>query len=177
MNVKHLLCYLLFLIFIFGCASSQMTKVVYPDGQPAPNPYYLVETTDSTHPLRVSFYHVLTTEVEDLDGSKQSHPTFLSRKDDHYFLLKDDVHLNTVLRIINPWNKKYRVFYILDIKCSDGGVMQTRSQLAYSDKNYREIYCPMPLLDEISKATHEVHVTNENGKILIRTGKFNYFVN
>jgi len=173
------LCYLvaLFLIASVGCTSApQLTKVIYPDGEPAPNPYYRLETIDPKQPMRVSFYYVVTERVRDLDGSHQPVKKFLRRRGKHYFLSKDMPHLNTVLRIINPWNKKYKVFYTLHTKYSNGGVLDLFSEVAHSDMKYREFYCSIPVVHGMTEATHEIEVRNEDGNVLIRTGKFRYFI-
>ena len=178
MLVKRL-CYLVatvFLIASVGCASSQLTQVVHPDGEPAPNPYYRLETIDPKQPMRVSFYYVVIKRVQDLDGSHQPEKKFLRRRGEHYFLSKDLPQLNTVLRIINPWNKRYKVFYTLHAKYSSGGRMDLFSEVAHSDMKYREFYCSIPIVDGMTEATHEIELRNEDGNVLIRTGKFHYFI-
>jgi hypothetical protein len=55
--------------------------------------------------------------------------------------------------------------------------MDAYSEIAHSDMKYREIACSLPLFDGMKSVKHAIEITDEAGNLLIRTGKFQYYVN
>jgi len=174
---KKILIILTFFILIVGCAAKPEVTVVRPDGGPSPDPYYVLQTTDPKQPIRLSFYYAAISRVKDLDGSSQPTTVFLERRKVYYFSSEQYPDLHTVLRILNPRNKRYKVHYRMSITFSNGGQMDANSEVAYSDMKYREIRCPLPLLEGMKSVKHEVEITDDAGRMLIRTGQFKYHVN
>jgi len=169
---------LLTTILIFsGCASDPNITVVRPDGGPAPNPYYVLQTTSQTQPIQLSFYYAAVDRVEDLDGSNQPTPVYLERRKVYYFSKDQYPDLHTVLRVLNPRNAQYKVNYRLSVKFSNGGQMDAYSEIAHSDMKYREIRCPLQLVEGMKNVSHEIEITDKGGNVLIRTGQFKYHIN
>ena len=176
-QLRYIILFLVTLFIFAGCATAPKITVVRPDGGPSPDPYYILRTTGQQQPIQLSYYYVAIDRVEDLDGSEQPSTKFLERRKVYYFSKDKYPDLHTVLRILNPRNKKYKVHYRISVFYSNGGKMDAYSEIAYSDMKYREIKCPLPILDGIKKVEHEVEITDEVGNVLIRTGKFQYYIN
>ena len=171
---------ILFLLTIFilsGCSSAPEITVVRPDGGPSPDPYYILRTTSKEQPIQISYYYAAIDRVEDLDGSLQPTKKFLERRKVYYFSKESATDLHTVLRVLNPRNMGYKVYYKLHISFSNGGRMDSYSEIAYSDMKYREIICQLPLIDGMEYATHELQISDVAGNVLIRTGQFEYHIN
>jgi len=165
------------IFILFGCAAKPNVTVVRPDGGPAPDPYYVLQTTDPQRPIRLSFYYAAVQKVEDLDGSKQPAVSYLERRKEYYFEKEKCPDLHTVLRVLNPSNLQYKVHYRLSVKFSNGGQMDTYSEIAHSDMIYREVTCPLPTIEGLQKVSHSVEITDMDGNVLIRTGQFKYNFN
>ncbi|GAF95063.1 unnamed protein product, partial [marine sediment metagenome] len=143
---------------------------------PSPDPYYVLQTTGA-QPIQVSYFHAATTKVEDLDGSKQPSVSYLERRKVYYFKKEKCPDLHTVLRVLNPRNGKYKVFYQMSTTFSDGSRKDTFAESAYSDMKYREVTFQLPTDKGVTSVTHEVEITDEGMNVLIRTGKVKYFIN
>jgi len=173
-QLRYIILFLLTIFIFSGCAGRPQVTVVRPDGGPSPNPYYVLRTTGQQHPIQLSFYYAAVDHVEDLDGSKQPAILYLERRKEYSFSKVKYPDLHAVLRILNPRNKAYKVHYRMKANFSNGGQMDIYSEIAHSDMKYREITCPLPLVEGMSEVQYELEITDEVGKVLIRTGRFQY---
>lgn len=171
---------LIFLILLVAsCAGgkSHIThEVVKPDGAPFPNPYYVLQTTNSNRPMRLSFFYSSIKWTEDLDGKKVPTVKYLDRRERHYFMADYEDGAKIVARVRNPTNVRYKVFIKQTIKFSDGGEMDAYSNIGYSDMIYREFDQSLPLWEGIKEVTFSFELCDEAGRLMVSTGKFNYYV-
>lgn len=173
---RNILILITFFILV-GCATKPNIVVMRPDGGPTPDPMYVLRTIDPQRPIQISFYYVATQTTEDLDGSKQPSLSYLERRQEYTFSKDKYPDLHTVLRILNPTNKQYKVFYRMNVVYDDGGQMAAYAEIAHSDMRYREVTCPLPLGKGIKKVHYDVEVVDMDGNILLRTGRFKYNFN
>jgi len=175
--LRNIILIIITFFILSGCAAKPQVTVVRPDGGPSPNPFYVLQTLDNEKPIQLMFFYSSVDRVEDLDGSKQPSEVFLERRREYYFSSKEYPDLHTVLRIFNPRNKEYTVHYRMNATFSNGGQMDAHSEIARSDMKYREIKCPMPIIDGMKKVKYEVEISDKSGRVLIRTGQFKYSIN
>jgi hypothetical protein len=177
--MKYRLVTLIFLIlFTISCASIKVEhEVRQPDGQPFPDPYYVLQTTDPQRPIRASFFYSSLEAIKDLDQAKVFKTKFLHRRDHFYFSKDSEDELHLTVRVLNPRNMRYKVFINFRIKYSDGGITDSYSIIAYSDMKYREFIRDLPTWDGIKEVSYSLEIKDKAENPLISTGKFNYYVN
>ena len=170
---------LIFLILFTISCGGKMTvehEVRQPDGQPFPDPYYLIETTDPHKPIRVSFFYTSVQDVEDLDQTFVSTQKFLDRHEEYFFSKEREDKLMITLRILNPRNMEYKIFCQRKVKFSyDGEEMDSYTEVAYSDMKYREFIETLPT-EGIKEVTYSLQLRDRLNNLLVSTGKFHYYV-
>jgi hypothetical protein len=147
-----------------------------PSGAPFPNPHYVFQTVDPERPIRMTFFYQAITRVEDLDGKKVPQQTFLDRRQRHYFNLESEDSVYLVARVLNPRNLRYKIYCNQRIEFSEGGKMESFSEIAYSDMKYREFNLELPLIYGIKSVEYTIKLMDENGNPLITTGNFYYHI-
>jgi hypothetical protein len=169
---------LIFLIlFSISCTTAHIEhEVRQPDGQPFPDPYYVIQTVDPNNPIRVSFFYSSLEAVKDLDQTTVHRQKFLDRREDYFFSNEREDGIQLIVRVLNPWNVKYKVLCIQNIKFSDGGRMDSHSQIAYSDMKYREFSQKLPTWEGVKEVTYSLEISDNADNKLISTGKFHYYV-
>ena len=147
-----------------------------PDGQPFPDPYYVMQTTDPNTPIRISFFYSALEAVKDLDQAIVLTKKFLDRHEDYFFSKDSEDGIQLIVRVLNPRNLKYKVFCTQNIKFSDGGRMDLHFQIAYSDMKYREFTQKLPTWEGMKEVTYSLEFADATDNRLITTGKFHYYV-
>ena len=178
--MKSRLVTLIFLILLtISCGGKAHVthEVRQPDGQPFPDPYYVLQTTDPQRPIRASFFYFSEEIFEDLDLSRVRKTRFLDRRKPFSFSRGIEDELKLVVRVLNPRNMRYKLYCRQHIYFTDGGSMDSYSNIAYSDMKYREYSKELPTWDGVKQVTYSLEITDESGNLLISTGKFNYNVN
>ena len=170
------LIFLILLIVSCGGTSHITHEVRQPDGQPFPDPFYVLQTTDPSKPIRASFFFESVDIVEDLDLVKVPVKKFLDRKTHYWFSKAVEDKLGLTVRVLNPRNIQYKIFCDQTVHFTDGGRMDLNALVAYSDMKYREFPYTLPTWDGIKEVTYSLNISNPDGSLLISTGKFHYFV-
>lgn len=176
MTYRNLLCYLLFLIFIFGCASTTLPKyIISPNGEPSPEPHYVLR--DSEGLIQVTFYYSSVIQTKDLDGSFQPISKYLDKNISHALSLRKCQTLILTMKVFNPRSLKYRIYANPVINYRGGGSRKSIIKVAISNLFFRSYEFPLVLDEGISTAKINFYIQSSDGRTLIRTGDFNYSIN
>ena len=175
----RLLTFIFLILFTVSCAGTMKVEheVRQPDGQPFPDPYYVIQTVGPQRPVRASFFYSSIEVVKDLDKSKVQRQKFLDRRQHYYFTRSTEDGLHLIVRILNPRNIRYKVFCKQTLVFSEGGTMDSYSQVAYSDMKYREYSRTLPTWEGVKEVTYSLKILDETDNLLLSTGKFHYYVN
>lgn len=173
MKMKNMVPLIILLLFIFGCASTQI-KAVDQTGREIPMPHYYLKTMDGN--FQVLFYWAKHHGVEDLDGTVLSQPTYFDYFRDDFVDPKKVDKVTLTVEVINPKKLRYELWERTIIKDRFGRTISRGELLGYSNQYQRTFVFKLPIDEDIEDVDFGIDFVNQDGQPVVHIGSYTYEV-
>lgn len=159
------------LLFLFGCATTNLTAVDQT-GREVPMPHYVLRTLDGNY--QVLFYWAKHKGVRDLDGTLISKPTYFDFFKHDKIYPEDVSKVTLTIEVVNPKKLRYELWERTIIKDKMGRNISRGGLLGYSNQRERTFVFDLPIDEELDYVDFSIDFVNEDGDPVVHIGDYVY---
>ena len=173
--MKNLKAFIFFMLLIpfTACAISQKVELRGVTGRLLPNPSYTFFDTQKKG-YSITFYFAALKGIQDLDGSTQFDPDFLTLYDVHTIDIKK---YKKVILVVDVWNEQLRPFYMSErtkILYTNGVERINYRKAGEGRLQFRSYSFELPLQEAIKRVEYSLEFHDDEANVIFMTGDFNY---